>query len=150
MALKIYKHYADYPLSLWAWPNFTPAEMACRREGELGIDDEAMDKLQALRIRLGRPLIIFSAYRSKAHNAAVGGAKASQHLKAKAFDVSMANHSPTFFETAARAVGFTGFGYYPKQGFMHIDIGPARTWGTPWPKAAMPLPPEHYAEGDQP
>ena len=33
------------------------------------------------------------------------------------------------FEAAAREVGFLGFGFYPRSGFMHIDLGPAREWG---------------------
>jgi hypothetical protein len=87
-------------------------------------------------------VIITSAYRSKAHNAAVGGAQESMHMQGKAFDVRMDNHDPAEFEAAAREVGFTGFGYYPKQGFMHIDIGRSRTWGTPFPKTETALPAE--------
>ena len=40
----------------------------------------------------------------------------------------MYNHNPHAFERAARECGFTGFGHYPKSGFMHIDIGPAKLW----------------------
>ena len=58
------------------------------------------------------------------------------HMKGIAFDVLMSNHDPHKYEAAARAVGFTGFGYYPKSGFMHVDTGPARSWGKPWPKSA--------------
>jgi hypothetical protein len=116
--------------------------MASKREGELMVDEDAMDKLQALRAKLGRPVIITSAYRSKAHNAAVGGAQESMHLRGKAFDIRMDNHDPGEFELAAREVGFTGFGYYPKQGFMHIDTGRSRTWGTPFPKTETALPAE--------
>jgi hypothetical protein len=57
-------------------------------------------------------------------------------MQGNAFDVRMDNHDPHEFEAAARAAGFTGIGYYPKSGFMHIDTGPARSWGTPWPKTA--------------
>jgi hypothetical protein len=46
-----------------------------------------------------------------------------------AFDIAMSNHDPVAFEAAARAVGFLGFGTYPRSGFMHIDLGPARVWG---------------------
>lgn len=137
--MEFYRHHSDYPMDQWAWPNFSPAEMASKREGELGIDRDAMTRLQRLRERLGRPIIITSAYRSDAHNRAVGGAKNSFHLRAKAFDIRMENHNPVEFEAAARAVGFTGFGYYPKSGFMHIDTGPARSWGNPFPQAESGL-----------
>ena len=48
----------------------------------------------------------------------------------------MANHDPELFEQAARAVGFKGFGFYPRSGFMHIDVGPARSWGERFAKRA--------------
>ena len=134
--------YKAVPPSVWPWTSFSPREMACKGTGKLVIDDDAMNKLQALRDLLGKPLIITSAYRSPEHNRAVGGAKRSKHMEAIAFDVRMDNHDPHRFEAAARSVGFTGFGYYPKSGFMHIDTGPTRTWGTPWPKSKTEWPVE--------
>ena len=54
----------------------------------------------------------------------------------------MSNHDPVAFEAAARAVGFLGFGFYPRSGFMHIDLGPARQWGERFPARATPFVPE--------
>lgn len=122
-----------FPPSLWTWPNFTPQEMACKGTGRLMIDPESMDCLQSLRDQVGKPLVIQSAYRTREHNKAVGGAAGSMHLAACAFDVSMKGHDPHEFEEWARACGFTGFGFYPDQGFMHIDTGPARWWGEKFP-----------------
>jgi hypothetical protein len=138
----LYKHWKDYPQSKWRWSSFNPREMASKREGELMVDEDAMDKLQALRHKLNRPVIVTSAYRSRAHNKAVGGAEESLHMQGKAFDIRMDNHDPHEFELAARAVGFTGFGFYPKQGFMHIDTGRSRFWGTPFPQTETKLPTE--------
>lgn len=132
----------DVPEKAWRWPSFSPAEIACRGTGAIKINTEAMDKLQALRDRLGKPLIVRSAYRSPEHNRAVGGAPASKHMQGTAFDVAMANHDPVAFEAAARAVGFLGFGYYPRSGFMHIDLGPSRSWGDPFPVRPVPFAPE--------
>ena len=139
MATSFYHHFRDVPDSLWRWPNFSPAEIACRGTGSLRIDTEAMDRLQALRDRLGKPLIVRSAYRSPEHNRAVGGAPASKHLDGTAFDIAMSNHDPAAFEAAAREVGFLGFGFYPRSGFMHIDLGPARVWGERFPVRAVPF-----------
>ena len=83
---------------------------------------------------MGKPLIVRSAYRSPEHNRAVGGA---------AFDIAMAIHDPTAFEAAAREVGFPGFGFYPRSGFIHVDLGPARQWAETQ-TAILPLVPYLY------
>jgi hypothetical protein len=133
MTTTTFNHWRDVPTARWRWKNFSPAEIACRGSGSLRIHEEALDKLQALRDRLGKPLIVRSAYRSPAHNRAVGGAPGSKHLDGTAFDIAMTNHDPVAFEEAARAVGFKGFGFYPRSGFMHIDLGPARQRGERFP-----------------
>jgi len=137
-----YSSWQMVPANTWQWPSFSPREIACKGTGSILVNEEALDKLQALRNLLDKPLILTSAYRSPEHNKRVGGAKNSYHMQGVAFDVRMDNHDPREFETAARSVGFTGFGYYPKSGFMHIDTGPARSWGTPWPQTVTTWPTE--------
>ncbi len=139
MTTTFYDHWRDVAESAWRWPNFSPAEIACRGTGKLLINDAALDKLQALRDRLGKPLIVRSAYRSPEHNRAVGGATRSKHMEGAAFDIAMANHDPLAFEAAAREVGFLGFGFYPRSGFIHVDLGPARQWGERFPTRSMPF-----------
>ena len=56
------------------WPNFSPAEIACRGTGKPLVNEPALQKLQALRDRLGKPLIVRAAYRGAEQNRAVGGA----------------------------------------------------------------------------
>jgi zinc D-Ala-D-Ala carboxypeptidase len=137
--MKHYTHWSKVPKSVWRWKSFSPQEIACKGTGSIAINEDALDKLQALRDKLGRPILLTSAYRSPEHNKRVGGAKNSQHMLGIAFDVRMENQDPQKFEAAARAVGFTGFGYYPKQGFMHIDTGAKRSWGTPFKISATGL-----------
>lgn len=139
MTGKIFEHYTDAPTAFWRWKNFTPKELACRGTGQLMVDEYSLDCLQALRDQLGQPVYLNSAYRSEYWNARVGGAKQSQHLKAKAFDCRMSNHDPYAFQAAAEACGFSSFGHYPEQNFMHIDTREtAARWYTPraFPKAA--------------
>ena len=58
-------------------------------------DDDAIDNLDRLVTRVldklrdgwGRPIIVTSGYRCKELNAAVGGARNSQHLKGQAADI---------------------------------------------------------------
>jgi hypothetical protein len=136
MTSHYYANWRDVPEKLWRWPNFSPEEIACRGDGAIRINEPALDKLQALRDRLGVPLIVHSAYRSPAYNRQVGGAKHSMHLQGAAFEITMGNHEPERFDAAARAAGFTGFGFYPRQNFMHVDIGRTRQWGDPFPPRA--------------
>jgi hypothetical protein len=134
--VKTYRHWRDVPARIWRWKNFSPAEIACRGTDKLLINAPALDKLQALRDLLGKPLILRSAYRSPEHNRAVEGAAKSKHMSGAAFDIAMENHDPVAFEAAAREVGFLGFGFYPRSGFIHVDLGPARSWGEPFPVRA--------------
>lgn len=138
--IRTFRHFRDVPDGLWRWRNFSPAEIACRGTGQLKLHPEALDKLQALRDRLGKPLIVRSAYRSPEHNASLKGASPrSKHMDGTAFDIAMSNHDPVAFEAVAREIGFLGFGYYPRSGFMHIDLGPARTWGERFSVRAIPF-----------
>lgn len=134
----VYGSWQDVDARDWWWPSFTARELACKGTGELIINRRALDALQALRVATGKPLVIASAYRSPEHNAAVDGAKNSRHMQGDAFDVVMTGHDVPAFAAAAKRHGFTGFGYYPKATppFMHIDMGPPRTWGAPIPREA--------------
>jgi hypothetical protein len=77
--VRTFRHFRDVPDSLWRWPNFSPAEIACRGTGQLKLHPEALDKLQALRDRLGKPLIVRSAYRSPSTTARRRGAALEAH-----------------------------------------------------------------------
>jgi zinc D-Ala-D-Ala carboxypeptidase len=150
--MKIYANWRDYPMSEWRWPSFSPQEIACRGSGRLVVVPDALDKLQALRDRLGKPMIVNSGYRSPEHNRVVGGAKNSRHMLGIAFDVRMDNHDPHTYIAAALAVGFRGIGTYPRQNFVHVDARTSRaTWGDPFPKrTSAPTPdfsPEPIATG---
>ncbi|MEM9043399.1 MAG: D-Ala-D-Ala carboxypeptidase family metallohydrolase [Pseudomonadota bacterium] len=140
-----YEHYSAYPKDKWRWPSFSPAEMACRGTGKIKIDERSMDMLQQLRNKIGCPFIVNSAYRSPEHNRRVGGAKSSQHLQAKAFDISMSNLDPQEFIAAAESIGFQGIGTYPRGAstFVHIDSREGRArWGKPIPRRESRFQPE--------
>lgn len=65
MTVTTYARHQDVPVIARPWPNFSPAEIACRGTARIRIDEDALDKLQALRDALGKPLIIRSPSRSR-------------------------------------------------------------------------------------
>ena len=109
----------------WRWPSFTRAEMSCHHCGEFYTWPDFMDQLQAARKDVGRPFHILSAHRCSLHNARIGGAPLSQHLRL-AVDISLHGHNKRALRTACRRAGFTGFGFYST--FLHIDLGRPRHW----------------------
>lgn len=125
-ASTLYTTAAAIPASVWPWPNFRPAEIACKGSGSLLLVPAALDALQALRTRLGRPLVIVSGYRSPAYNRRVGGAPKSKHMDGTAFDIACVQADQPALIAAAKAVGFLGIGRYDT--WVHVDLGPARSW----------------------
>ncbi|PHR61365.1 MAG: hypothetical protein COA43_03180 [Robiginitomaculum sp.] len=109
----------------WAWRSFTPSEMACPHCGEIYDWPEFMTRLQAARDRNGNPFVINSAHRCGLHNARVGGAPLSQHLKL-AVDISLKGHDRHILYQNCKEAGFTGFGFYTS--FLHVDLGRRRHW----------------------
>ncbi len=112
-------------LSYWPWRNFSQVEMSCRHCGQMFYWSDFMERLQNARNISGRAFHILSAHRCALHNAHVGGAPFSQHLRL-AVDISLVGHERHNLAQACKAAGFTGFGYY--QTFLHIDLGPKRYW----------------------
>lgn len=68
--------------------NFSRYEFLCKHcKTAPKIDERLVDVLQAVRTAVGLPLQVVSGYRCRAHNSAVGGSRASQHLQARAADI---------------------------------------------------------------
>ena len=109
----------------WRWRDFAPEEMACHHCGEGYWWPEFIDRLQAARDRVGRPFAIHSAHRCSLHNARVGGAPLSQHLRL-AVDIGLAGHDRHALHAALADAGFRGFGFYST--FIHADLGRVRHW----------------------
>ncbi|HHL43630.1 MAG TPA: hypothetical protein ENJ42_08435 [Hellea balneolensis] len=112
-------------LPYWRWRDFTRTEMACRHCGEEYYWPEFMDRLQQARNQSKSPYTVHSAHRCSLHNARIGGAPLSQHLRL-AVDIGLSGHSPSELLSQCRNAGFRGFGFYTT--FLHIDLGRARFW----------------------
>ena len=107
------------------WANFTRSEFACKHCGENKTADALIDKLQRLRTAYGRPLIVSSAYRCPAHNAAVSSTGAAgPHTTGRAVDLAV-SHAAAFevLRLAFLSGEFTGIGVQQKGGgrFVHLD-----------------------------
>ncbi len=111
--------------------NFSISEFRCR-DGS-GVPDELQDNvqlladnLQVVRDLLGKPIRIISGYRSPTYNLKIGGARRSQHMLAKAADITVAGMTPT--EVKAVIEGLIAEGKMEKGGiglyrtFTHYDV----------------------------
>ena len=94
-----------------------------------------LDLLHSLQATLGsrRRFEVFSAYRSPSTNAALfeeghGVAEHSFHMAGKAIDIRLPGRSLPTLRRAALQLRRGGVGYYPRSGFVHVDVGPLRRW----------------------
>lgn len=55
-------------------------------------------------------------------------ARNSQHTKGNAVDFRLVGVNTRRLRDFARALRLGGVGYYPRSGFVHVDVGPVRTW----------------------
>lgn len=49
-------------------------------------------------------------------------------MEGKALDIRIAGTSLTDLRDAAKATRKGGVGFYPKDGFVHVDTGTVRSW----------------------
>lgn len=101
--------------------NFKLYEFECKDGSHLvKVCPILLAKLQTLRKRLGKPIIIGSGYRTPEYNRKVGGEdKTSQHLFGKAADIKVSGFTPKQVAAEAEKVGFGGIGIYST--FVHLD-----------------------------
>lgn len=101
--------------------HFNLREFQSPDTGEVKINSKLIEKLELLRQRFGRPIIINSGYRTKEHNEQVGGSKNSLHVQGKAVDIRKVE-GLTIDEMAelAEEIGFDGIGKY--NWGIHVDI----------------------------
>lgn len=108
------------------YPNFTKEEMSCRETGENEMQKEFMDKLQELRNRFGKPIIISSGFRSVKHSIEAKKTKGGYHTKGLACDIACWSNNAYDIVKIALEVGFTGIGVNQKGNgrFIHLDLRP--------------------------
>ena len=99
------------------------------------IDVKLLDVLNAMRQRTNYQgaIEVLCGYRSVETNKMLRKqnkhvAKDSLHMKGMAADIRLFDEPLNVAYKAALDLKAGGVGYYPKRGFLHLDVGPVRTW----------------------
>jgi len=113
--------------------NFYRKEFACKCGcGFDTVDLVLIDIMQMIRERFGKPIVVLSGNRCVAHNASVGGSKASQHLRSRACDfyVKDTDLEEVFGYCETFMDGWGGLSLYKDENFIHLDTrsGPPSRW----------------------
>ncbi len=105
--------------------------------GEVGrIDPQVFDLLHRVRERLGarRAFEVISGFRDPQTNALLrqtrggGVARHSLHMEGRAIDVRLPGVPLADLRDAALSLRAGGVGFYPREQFVHLDIGRVRAW----------------------
>lgn len=101
-------------------------------------DPKEFDLLHQMMTRMGRPdgvIDVVCGYRTPWSNdflrtraTVTGVAKNSQHVLAKAIDIRVPGVTTRRLRDIAQSFHEGGVGYYPISQFVHVDVGPVRTW----------------------
>jgi uncharacterized protein YcbK (DUF882 family) len=94
-----------------------------------------LDLLWALqrRVESREPFHVISGYRSPKTNAMLRRlghqvAARSLHMEGEAIDIRLPGRALRELHTAAVKLRAGGVGYYPRSGFIHVDVGRVRYW----------------------
>ena len=111
--------------------NFKKSEFKCRDGTD--VPDELMENLkelvenlQVIRCTIGKPIHVISGYRTPKYNRRIGGARRSQHMKAKAADIIIHGMKP--IEVRSVIIKLIKEGKIKKGGvglyksFVHYDV----------------------------
>jgi len=106
-----------------------------RRDEVIAMDRSLIDLLLAVQNEVGHdePITLISAYRSQSTNDMLRKkirkvAKNSYHIKGMAVDLRIKGVATHKLRRIALKQKSGGVGYYPSQGFIHLDTGPIRGW----------------------
>lgn len=122
--MNYFRSIEEIPNGVWVWPNFSPKEWACKETGEIAFEPEFMDKLQELRNRLRKPLVVTSGYRSPEHSAEKNKENGpGPHSLARAVDLSVRGGLVFQILSFIPELGFTGIGLkqHGSDRFLHLD-----------------------------
>lgn len=120
------------------WEFFRYEEFACRHCGRNEMDPDFITRLDEMRRRYGRPIVVNSGYRCPDHNEAVSSTgRNGPHTTGRAADVRVLGRDAYLVISLAPIFGFTGLGVAQKgdhgSRFIHLDtIENSATSPRPW------------------
>ena len=109
--------------------HFDRAEFKCPDCDFDTVDTKLLEVLEAVRKHFGKPVTITSGCRCAEHNAAVGGAASSQHLRGRAADFIVQDWEPASVQDYLKIWFPDSLGIGSSAKFTHVDTrtnGPAR------------------------
>jgi uncharacterized protein YcbK (DUF882 family) len=110
--------------------------MRDHRTGEVkSIDLGLINLLHAIKMQIGldEPFHVVSGYRCRKSNELLrksgrNAARNSYHLKGQAADIRLPDGHLASLLKVATVIKGGGVGYYPRDNFVHVDVGPVRYW----------------------
>lgn len=103
--------------------HFKVKEFACKDGSPVVfIDDYLYTILDILRHTLGKPVIITSGYRTPEHNAKVGGAKYSYHMRGMAADIRVGGMTSKEVAKALDKIIPDSCGIIVYKNWIHFDV----------------------------
>lgn len=100
----------------------------------VAMDPRLLDLMCAMQAWVGHygfndPITVLSGYRTPHTNATTeGAARHSMHMRAQAADVVFEGLPVSYVGQLAQRYAGGGVGFYPSNGFVHVDTGSIRTW----------------------
>lgn len=115
--------------------NFEPYEFACKCGcNRSAMSETFMTKLQQLRDKYGRPMMVSSGYRCADHPIEEAKETPGAHNRGVACDIAVAREDAYELLKLALDVGFTGIGVNQKgtDRFLHLDLDTVGPRPTVW------------------
>lgn len=105
------------------YPNFKESEFACKHCGKTDMEPDFMHRLQSLRNRYNKAMVITSGFRCPDHPIEKAKAFPGPHSTGKAADVAVQGGEAHRLLSIAFELGFSGIGVQQKgdKRFIHLD-----------------------------
>jgi len=111
--------------------HFNLREFACHGTGQVIIYTPLIKRLERLRKRLKRSIIVNSGFRTQYWNKRIGGSKKSTHKRGEGADVRSPGVTIKRLAVECKAVGFRCIIAHEKEGFVHVDERKSIFWVVP-------------------